>query len=73
MEFEDLKDEVKTLDKRVKRLEYNEIRRDDKIGALCDKLEQFINMGKWLTGLMASGFVTGFFALIVYIIESHIK
>lgn len=73
MDSQEIKESFKELDDRVKRLEYNEIKVNDKIITLCDKLDQVLNVGKWLIGLLITGFSTAFFSLIIYIIESHIK
>ena len=70
---QEIKEGLKDLNERVTRLEYNEIRRDDKIVALCEKMDQVLNVGKWLIGVFSTAFITGFFSLAIYIVETHIR
>lgn len=69
----EIKNNLKELDDRVTQLEYNEIKRDDRIVTLCEKMDEVISMGKKITGLFLTSFVTAFFTLLVYFIETHIK
>lgn len=73
MQSDEIKECIKDLDSRVKTLEYNEIRRDDKIEALCDKLDEVLDSSKKLVKILTTGFITSCFSLIIYLIEMHIR